>query len=58
MYDILHSFINPSIVCASKNKITKSSDCKPLKMESKNEYDLLGSYSISNDVLIDSCKRY
>ena len=57
MYDILHSFINPSIVGASKNKISKYSAGKPLKMENKNEYDLLGSYSISNDVLIDSCKR-
>ena len=57
MYDILHTFINPSLVGAQSNKISKTTSKEKNSMSDKTEFALLGTYKLGNDVLIDSIKK-
>ena len=56
MYDIIHSFIRPSILGGSKNRLSRNVALDSAKMNEKIEYQLLDTHVLSNDVLIESIK--
>ena len=59
MYDLLHVFINPSVLGATKNRISRSINDESVRMGDKLEYQTIGTHNLDNDILIEAKKiRY
>ena len=57
MYDLLHVFINPSVLGATKNRISRSINDESVRMGDKLEYQTIGTHNLDNDILIEAKKK-